>query len=272
MTYFDNTPEQNLARPDTEILPPLKAPSLAGVLALRAMIPCLMTWLRAHIGQRGAKGIARNVQVSLRRLHKKEKAAMAAVIKKALRSSSEWRARVFEDLGGLPALARWEARLLRAHTPPPEDDYSWLDDDPADWPMIEAAAPRKPISPSAQARDNKGPRLDRDGLFKWAAIPQGKHERSAREPSPYEGRCAERADHFLNARRAHRSFTNPWPIEVSPSDLLDPFEPEEIIILTQTPAALWDAHMLEPEKWQSEMTVIGHRIWPETRPACLVPS
>lgn len=272
MTYFDDAPRYTGSNPDPEILPPLKMPAFSGVLALRAMIPCLMTWLQTHTGQRGAKGVARRVQTSLRRLHTKEKAAMVVVIKTALRSSAEWRARVFEDLGGAAALARWEARLLRAHTPPPEDDYSWLDDDPADWPMIEAAAPHKPLSPSAQARENKGPRLDRDGLFKWAAIPQGKHERGAREPRPYEGRCAERADHFFNARRAHQSLAGPWPIEVSPSDLLDSFEPEEIIILTQTPAALWNAHMLEPEKWQSEMSLISRRIWPEAQPACLVPS
>lgn len=247
-------------------MPPLPSASLSKLAALRAMIPCLLSWLRVNMGQRGSAAMAKRVEASLRRLYVREKAAMVVLIKKALRSCPEWQARVFEDLGGERALARWQARLMRANTPPPEEDYSWLNDDPADWVMIDEVvrAPRPSTSPS------KGPRLDRDGVFKWASIKQGAHERYLRAPHPIGEPRPERDFHMFRDRPERDPFKAPWPIEVGPCDLVDVFEPDEIIVLSRTPSAYWDAYMEAPRQWQREL-IICRAARPEREAACLIP-
>lgn len=266
MRNYDISQRHLSQRQDAEILPPLPAPSHSGLTALRAIIPCLLSWLRVHLGQRGSASMAKRVEASLRRLYAKEKDTMVVLIKKALRSCPEWRARVFEDLGGEAALARWEARLLRAITPPPEEDYSWLDDDPDDWVLIDSISrTHRSESPSS-----KGPRLDRDGLFRWARIKQGPHERYQRAPRAAYAPPTRHSFSMLRERGEREMFKAPWPIEVGPSDLIDVFEPDEIIILNHPPATYWDANMQKLNDWQREL-ISYQTALPERAAACLIP-
>lgn len=269
MTYFDHAHNRSESLKEIEILPPLKTSGFSGIKALRAMIPCMIAWLRLNIHTRGARGIARRVEASLNRLHKREKAAMVVIIKKALRSCPLWQARVFEDLRGEPALACWETRLLRTYAPPPEEYYSWLNDHPDDWPMIEDAVPRM----RAKAQESKGPRLDRDGLFRWAVIKQAAHERRLRAPLAPRidgGDSPETFGSFKDTSE-RQIFAGPWPIEVGPSDLLDTFEPDEIIELRRPAPIMWEAQIALPLQWHGEMSVIRSLMTPEMQPACLLP-
>ena len=266
MTYLDNAPTTDL-----KTYPP--APSRAsgtetdahtGLAALRDMLPFMISLLRAHLGQRGAATMALRAKSVLRELYETEKHSVTLWVKQALRSCPEWRARVFEDLGGEAALKVWQARLARIWAPEPEENYDWLDDDPADWPIPDPAPPARKRTDRAPS----SPRTDRDGLFRWAVIKTGRLQPREREYVFHED-IPFRS--FFEDKARRKTFPDPWPIEVLPCDLLDPPEEEDIITLTIDPQKLWNILQTQRLKWHGQLVSIGHIIWPEKAAAFIAP-
>ena len=112
-----DSPEQ----PSVQNSLPLPGAELVMAFRLRRVLELMITLLWANIGQRGAKTWAGKIKGTLRRVRAIERQNMAEYIKNVLRRCPEWRARVFEELGGEKALRRWEARLRRAWTPAPKE-------------------------------------------------------------------------------------------------------------------------------------------------------
>ena len=110
----------------------------------------------------------------------------------------EWRARVLHDLGGARGLARWERAWAKwrggAQAVPraakqepvwemPSDAEFWADETEEGW------EDESVEDEQHDAEDNKarargperghGPRVDREGVFRWAAIPRGRRGETA---------------------------------------------------------------------------------------------
>ena len=119
-------------------------------------------------------------------------------LKARMLEDAEWRARVLHDLGGVRGLARWERAWAkwrggaqgetRAVKQEPEwempsDAEFWADETDEEW------ADESPDEERHGAEDGKarageperghGPRMDRDGVFRWAAIPRGRRGETA---------------------------------------------------------------------------------------------
>ena len=231
---------------------------------LRARVRLMVALLWKIIGARGAASMAREVKSALRQLYSEEKQAMTLWAKHALRRNPDWQARVLEDLGGQGALSRWQARLRKSFKQQPEDDYAWLDDDPADWPIPEQTRLKaKPVKTARKITPRF--KTDRDGMFRWASIKLGRNGHSANPRGDSDWNSADDGfqsrweDDGNNSAGTERSvYSDPWPIEVMPSDLInrvedfeneDDYNTENCGSVSTDPLTLWAAMQAEHRYW-----------------------
>jgi len=197
---FDHIPPDLTARKETR--------------SLKSAIVYLKRYKDAHEPSRSlARKITRTIRRLMRQLIDIEKFNYAVTTKWEMLTDGAWRARVLEDLGGKPALTRWDKAKAKA-------DVTLFDPPMRDPKQIErdmAAQYVKPEDATATSRC-KSIKIDHEGLFRLAPITRRYRTPTLQEQWIREEVKAWRAA-FKIERSKNRAADRFRPIPVTPHEL-----------------------------------------------------
>ncbi|MGJ8563620.1 MAG: hypothetical protein ACSHXY_08705 [Alphaproteobacteria bacterium] len=174
-------------------------PEIWDTSALRAVIPALIARLFTLFSpegvQRGAMSRLWDIRRMIVQLHRAEAFNFTTWLIRSMQSNRAWQTQIREDLGGEPALQRWERRREKMLAPPSES--------------VDIVNPQTVKEP--EKRKASKPKKDRYGLFRLASLSRETVKApSLRLPIP------------SLPRNAGASLLWPKPIGLTPDQLRPP--------------------------------------------------
>ncbi|MGJ8564695.1 MAG: hypothetical protein ACSHXY_14225 [Alphaproteobacteria bacterium] len=219
MTYsLDDTQTDTLTdthpAPRHDTLPGMAyGPDMIDTSGLRAVIPALIARIAVMINPNGVQRGALSRLWEARRLFAQTYRAEAYNLKmwliKAVQRDPDWQRQVRHDLGGEPALTRWDkryAKMMAGATP--------------------AARKAANIKAATPLRKKARRRTDRHEMFCLAAVSQMGSQKDSQEDSNGETYAAHSAPYPAKPRDAFISIRQPKPIPLTPDQLRVPEPPK----------------------------------------------